>query len=48
MNSCLEMNSGCDAFKQGTCTIDGSYLLHHILSIDQAECQVVIPFAITI
>ena len=42
MDSCLETKEGCAAFKQGECTIDGNYLIHHISSTDQADCQVIL------
>ena len=42
MDSCLETNEGCAAFKQGECTIDGNSLIHHISSTDQADCQLIL------
>merc|ERR1712062_25920 len=39
LDSCLQTNEGCGAFKQGACTTDESYLIRNIYSIDQADCQ---------
>ena len=40
LNSCLQTNEGCEAFKQGACTIEEKYQIQHKTDTDKVSCQV--------
>ena len=43
LDSCLQINEGCGAFKQGACITNEIYLIRHIIGTTQADCQVIFP-----
>ena len=44
LDECFQTNEGCDAYKEGACTIDGSSHIITLNGINQAECQVILFF----